>query len=159
MTKTVAYTYKNEEVDSSAIDAVWYDLVNQELYVEFPNGAIAGYKGVPSLVVKEMLTANSIGSYFARSIKPYYKGVSSDVEFKPYNSLSNSNTNPAIIGTPPFVPPKPPVAKGKYEVAFTVEGVLQFEAEPGNIMEALEFFTSKFKQGEIVRVRSIKEIV
>ncbi|HEX9982736.1 MAG TPA: KTSC domain-containing protein [Thermoanaerobaculia bacterium] len=60
-------------VGSSAIAAIGYDLDSRVLEVEFRSRRIYRYAGVPPEAVEALLTANSIGSYFNRRIKPRYR--------------------------------------------------------------------------------------
>lgn len=163
------YTYKNEEVDSSAIKALWYSLSSRRLVVEYPSGALAGYQDVTPELLKSVLNNYSIGSAFNRYIKVAKTGFSTPygLKFVPYNRLSDSNTNPAIIGDPAHrvavevsedIYDEPGIST--YEIDFTIEGVAEFRAPSGDVMAALEKFLGDFAQRDAkVRVRSIKEIV
>jgi hypothetical protein len=51
-------------VQSSAIRSVGYDQGETTLYVTFKSGEIYKYFGVSHLVYKELMAANSIGTYF-----------------------------------------------------------------------------------------------
>ena len=59
-------------VDSSNIAAIGYDEEAKELYVEFLNGGLYVYRGVPLHVFIEFRSAPSQGSYLHRSIKNIY---------------------------------------------------------------------------------------
>ncbi|MBB2991073.1 hypothetical protein FHR72_002546 [Mycolicibacterium iranicum] len=61
-----------EPVDSSNIYRIGYDSATEELYVEFSNGRIYVYSGVPQSTYDELFTADSKGSYMNREIKPNY---------------------------------------------------------------------------------------
>lgn len=61
-------------VQSSNIRSVGYDAESQTLAVEFSSGAVYEYDGLPADVVESLLTAGSIGSYFARAIRAQYSG-------------------------------------------------------------------------------------
>lgn len=65
-----------EKVVSSNIESIGYDPATQILEVEFkPNGKVWHYLDVPPAKFAEMKSATSIGAWFAREIKPRYKGV------------------------------------------------------------------------------------
>ena len=44
------------------------------LFVKFNSGKIWKYPGVPAAAYNEMLLSGSVGSYFARHIKPMFPG-------------------------------------------------------------------------------------
>ena len=58
-------------VASSNVQAVGYDAENQTVYVQFLNGSVYAYKGVPEHEFENLKTAPSVGSYLNR----YYKNV------------------------------------------------------------------------------------
>jgi hypothetical protein len=63
-------------VESSMILAVGYDAPARELEVVFSSGAVWRYQGVPRRVYRELLAANSKGSYMRScviSIHPEYR--------------------------------------------------------------------------------------
>lgn len=64
-----------QPVTSSNIASVGYDDAAQALEVEFLNGSIYQYFGVPSAVHSALLSADSVGGYFSRSIKNSYQFV------------------------------------------------------------------------------------
>lgn len=70
----VEYDYMTE-VDSSAIDAVYYSNKTRQLYVEFPSGTIAGYRDVGPDAVYALVGADSVGSHYARHIRGQYSGI------------------------------------------------------------------------------------
>lgn len=59
-------------VDSSDIARVGYDEAKKQLWVKFHQGGTYVYSGVPSQVHQAMINADSVGSYFHRSIKSVY---------------------------------------------------------------------------------------
>ncbi|POA88920.1 KTSC domain-containing protein [Pseudomonas protegens] len=59
-------------VSSSNIAAVGYDEFSQTLEVEFLNGAVYEYYDVPEYVYQELISASSVGGYFAQRIKNVY---------------------------------------------------------------------------------------
>jgi hypothetical protein len=59
-------------VSSSNLASVGYEPTSQTLEVEFQNGSIYQYFGVPADVYQELLGASSKGSYFGRAIRNVY---------------------------------------------------------------------------------------
>lgn len=59
-------------VVSSNVAAVGYDAENQIVYVQFQNGTMYAYKGVPQNEFENLRTASSIGSYLNRNFKNVY---------------------------------------------------------------------------------------
>jgi hypothetical protein len=57
-------------VKSSNIAAVGYDLETSTLEVEFKNGGVFAYEGVPAKAVAELHASESIGKYLHSNIKP-----------------------------------------------------------------------------------------
>lgn len=67
--------YKSDEmiaVESSNIESVGYDEVEQEVYVKFLNGSVYVYRGVPSHDFEGLRDAPSVGSYLHRNFKNVY---------------------------------------------------------------------------------------
>jgi len=60
-------------VSSTNIRSVGYDSSSQTLEVEFHNGGIYQYYGVPSSVYQGLMNASSHGSYLAQHIKDRYR--------------------------------------------------------------------------------------
>ena len=63
---------KMQPVSSSNIAAIGYDTENQAVYVQFLNGSIYAYKGVPEHEFENLRTAPSVGSYLNRNFKNVY---------------------------------------------------------------------------------------
>lgn len=60
-------------VKSSNISKLgWHDGV---LHVEFSNGGLFSYAGVSNQLYNELLIAKSIGSHFAKHVRPKHKGT------------------------------------------------------------------------------------
>lgn len=60
-------------VDSTSIRSVGYDAVKRELYVEFvESGDTYVYTGVGPKTIHALVTAESVGGYFNREIRPRY---------------------------------------------------------------------------------------
>lgn len=58
-----------QPVSSSNISSVGYDERTQTLEVEFHSRAVYQYYGVPSAIFHGLLTASSVGSFFAVNVK------------------------------------------------------------------------------------------
>ena len=61
-----------QPVSSSNIAAIGYDVENQTAYVQFLNGSMYAYKGVPEHEFENLRTAPSVGSYLNRNYKNVY---------------------------------------------------------------------------------------
>ena len=59
-------------VNSSNISSVGYDANSQTLEIEFINGGVYQYSGVPESVYEGMMGADSKGKYFHANIKNTY---------------------------------------------------------------------------------------
>lgn len=59
-------------VNSSNIESIGYSEENQEVYVQFLNGSIYVYKGVPMHEYENLKDAPSLGSYLHRNYKNVY---------------------------------------------------------------------------------------
>lgn len=59
--------------NSSQIDKVSYNADTKYLFVTFTNGKRYSYKDVPENVFKELVSAESVGSYFIKNIKTKYQ--------------------------------------------------------------------------------------
>jgi lysyl-tRNA synthetase class 2 len=60
------------DVDSSAIDAIGYDLANSALLIRFMSGGTYRYNHVAPGTFVELLNAPSKGSYYHAHIKDAY---------------------------------------------------------------------------------------
>jgi len=63
------------EVDSSAVQAVGYDVETQTLRVRFNSGHTYDYQGVPQGTYDELMAVDSVGRFLHRHIKGVYQGV------------------------------------------------------------------------------------
>lgn len=59
-------------VSSSNVASVGYDAEAQTLEVEFRNGGIYRYEGVPQSVYDGLMAAGSIGAYLNANVKSQY---------------------------------------------------------------------------------------
>lgn len=59
-------------VVSSNLATIGYDAEHRLLEVEFKNGAVWRYADVPPEEHEALMTAPSVGRYFAANIKPVY---------------------------------------------------------------------------------------
>ena len=62
-------------VSSSNISAIGYDADNQALEVEFTNGSVYSYSGVPSVEYEGFMNAGSKGTYLRANIKNRYSFI------------------------------------------------------------------------------------
>ena len=62
-----------QPVSSSNIASVGYDAESSTLEVEFNNGSLYQYFDVSENVFHELLSASSVGSYFANNVKGHYR--------------------------------------------------------------------------------------
>jgi hypothetical protein len=64
---------RREHVDSSSLNSVGYDEGSHTLEVEFQNGGVYQYLGVPAGEYSSLLRADSMGRYVNYRIKPRYR--------------------------------------------------------------------------------------
>ena len=64
-----------EQVVSSNVSSVGYDVNTMVLEVEFHSGSIYQYFDVPLNIYQEFMAAGSKGQYFAQHIKGYFRYV------------------------------------------------------------------------------------
>ena len=62
-------------VSSSNISSIGYDADNQVLEVEFTNGAVYSYSGVPSGEYEGFMNSDSKGKYLYANIKNRYSFI------------------------------------------------------------------------------------
>lgn len=67
---------ERQQVVSSNLSSIGYDLKTQTLEVEFWDGAIWQYSPITEETKNNLLNAESIGSYFSRNIK-FNKSITS----------------------------------------------------------------------------------
>ena len=60
---------QRDPVSSSNLASVGYDLTTSTLEIEFNSGRVYQYFDVPEHIHQELMSAGSVGSYFARSVK------------------------------------------------------------------------------------------
>lgn len=60
-------------VDSSNVEAIGFDPIGQELYVQFRSGRTYVYIDVPEATYDELMNSDSKGSYISREIRPNYQ--------------------------------------------------------------------------------------
>lgn len=63
---------RREPVDSTSLRSVGYDDTSRVLEVEFVNGSVYLYFGVPREAYDELLTADSLGRHFNHHIRDTY---------------------------------------------------------------------------------------
>ncbi|MEP2025413.1 KTSC domain-containing protein [Reichenbachiella sp.] len=59
-------------VSSSNIESIGYDAEEETVYVQFLNGSMYTYKGVPEHEFQNLLEAPSVGSHLHRNYKNVY---------------------------------------------------------------------------------------
>jgi KTSC domain len=64
---------RRQPVDSEAVNSIGYDARQQTLAVEFREGRIYDYLGVPEETYRELMRADSIGKFVSTRIKPHFK--------------------------------------------------------------------------------------
>jgi KTSC domain len=61
-----------EKVSSSSLWAAGYDYGTGELYVEFNNGMLYRYSGVPVAIYQGLMTADSCGRYLNACVRDVF---------------------------------------------------------------------------------------
>jgi len=64
---------QRKPVSSSNIASIGYDADSNTLEIQFKNGGIYRYYGVPQTVYAGLMAASSHGSYLAQAIKDRYR--------------------------------------------------------------------------------------
>jgi hypothetical protein len=67
-------------VKSSNLKSVGYDEKTSTLEVEFATGTVFQYADVPKKVFGAMMTADSVGSFFANNVRQAYPGMKVETE-------------------------------------------------------------------------------
>ncbi|MES2488519.1 MAG: KTSC domain-containing protein [Pseudomonadota bacterium] len=62
-------------VTSSNIKSVGYDAASETLEIEFGNGSVHQYEGVPQDEYEKLMASESVGKYFSASIRSKYKST------------------------------------------------------------------------------------
>lgn len=70
---TTKALHPRNPVESKLLTSIGYDEANKELHVEFANGGIYTYSGVPPEKHAELMAAKSIGSHFLKHVKPHHE--------------------------------------------------------------------------------------
>jgi len=65
---------KRTPVKSSHIKSVGYEPTSRKLHIEFTNGDVYEYTGVPAHYHRALSDAKSAGSTFHKVIKPFFNG-------------------------------------------------------------------------------------
>ena len=61
--------FNMQAVESSQINAVGYNSAAQKMRIEFSKGAVYEYSNVPQEVYFTLVSAPSVGRYFAQAVK------------------------------------------------------------------------------------------
>ena len=64
---------KFTQVESSNIAEIAFDEEKEALFVKFKNDTVYEYSEVPYYVFEEMLSADSVGSYFHKNVRSSYE--------------------------------------------------------------------------------------
>ena len=62
------------KVNSSHFAAVGYDPAARKMHIEFKNGSLYEYMGVPEVFYKTLMDAESPGRFFHQNFKPHFEG-------------------------------------------------------------------------------------
>jgi hypothetical protein len=60
-------------VESTSLESVGFDPATNQLEIEFRDGGVYRY-AVPRRIHQELMSADSLGAYFARRIRHHYPG-------------------------------------------------------------------------------------
>ena len=63
---------QREQVTSSNLASVGYDVESSRLEIEFRHGGVYAYYSVPQSVHQALMRADSVGGYFSANIKGKY---------------------------------------------------------------------------------------
>jgi uncharacterized small protein (DUF1192 family) len=86
------------KVASSNVESIGYDKERKELYVEYANGWIYSYAGVPGLVYEKLMESNSKGRFLANNVKSVFMHTKlTPEEEKVEETLEKKEDNPAGI--------------------------------------------------------------
>lgn len=61
-------------ISSSHLRSVGYEPNTRKMHIEFKNGAVYEYQGVPEQFHKTLTEADSTGSFFHENVKPHFDG-------------------------------------------------------------------------------------
>lgn len=63
---------ERKPVESSHFVAVGYEPTSRKMHIEFKNGAVYEYAGVPEQFHKTLMEADSQGTFFHKNVKPHF---------------------------------------------------------------------------------------
>jgi KTSC domain len=66
---------QRKNVSSTSLASIGYDPETSTLEVEFLNGHLYQYFGVPPQAYSALMSASSLGAYVARVVKPTYRCI------------------------------------------------------------------------------------
>lgn len=96
---TFKYTLSKMTPQSSAIEEIYYNSHDKNLYLVMKGGSGYRYKMVPESEFLGLSAASSVGRYYATHIKPnygpseylgYFNGLDDEFESVPYNPVQDS---------------------------------------------------------------------
>ena len=70
---------ERKPVESSYLKSVGYDPAKQLLEVEYANGGVYEYSGVPEKVYADMMAAESVGKFFGAKVRSEFAGRKQEV--------------------------------------------------------------------------------
>lgn len=112
--RNVVYVDHFSARDSSVIDEV-YLIENDDVYVVFKTGRVAGYRGVGKWVFNAFANAGSVGQYYNAYIKEKFLGLNGNVVFV-QKGAAVTRVEPVRNAAPQ------PVVENAYEVIFDLGG-------------------------------------
>lgn len=82
---------QRQKVDSSNIESIGYDVENEVLEIEFKSskGEAYQYEKVDCITYKELMEAQSLGSFFAHRIRGKFEHKKITVERRDIDALEN----------------------------------------------------------------------
>jgi KTSC domain len=64
---------RRRQVNSTSLESIGFDSATNQLEIEFKEGGVYRY-AVPRRIYRELLSAESLGAFFARRIRHSYPG-------------------------------------------------------------------------------------
>ncbi len=140
VTETVIYTDVFEP-NSSFVEAVYYDAPGRRLFLDLVNGTRVGYSNVLSSTFAALKSSPSVGGFYNRYIKNYFKGVNGDVELVPVRKQTIAEINDAVASEPVASEPVASEAPSDPNQNIGAEYIVNFTARrviaAGSVSEAV----------------------
>ena len=122
------YYNKDEAVESSSIDHVYYNSNTYELVVKFTNGNSAGYRKVGNQTYDKFINAQSVGQYYNWSIKGVHSGFKVD-GVAPLAPVKEQVSEPAVAERP---------NAAKFRVVAEITGGATLDVYATDVLDALK---------------------